>query len=277
MEKFANRECCDVEILDYYSSAPVMFINFCNTNSIELTSDSVYAKRNGVKYIKFDSPLEGTITITFQAHPFYVYSMLNGNQIDSSATITRRETIVAEQDGLIRLSYSPIMGTVYMYSESSFLNEEIEGAVSDNIFTSDDIKKGDTYTVTYMEQKYYGVKKISFNNSNMSRAYHIQMLTTSKNEDGEQIPVRLIAYKAIPKREMGLSFSSDGEPMEVSMSFECFEDDNGDVLSIAEVYDLDGTEITDAIWINMETGMLETTSNKYMTNKKGILFYKTNA
>lgn len=277
MEKFANRDCCDVEIRDYYSNAPVMFIDFCNTNSIELTSDSIYAKRNGMKYIKFDSPLEGTITITFQAHPFYVYSMLNGNDIKDSAIVMRREEIIANRNGELDLEYTPISGTIYVNSEENFLNEEVSGIVADKIFVSKDIKKGIKYCVTYLENKNYGIKKISFNNSNLSRAYHIQMITTNKNEYGEYIPIRLIAYKAIPKREMELSFASDGEPMEISMSFECFENENGDVLSIAEVYDLDGTEITDAIWINMETGMLETTSKKYVTNKQGVLFYQSNA
>ena len=84
MENMANRECCDVDIRDYYTNAPIMLIDFCNANTAEFSSDSITVRRNGVKFLRFDSPIESTISITFQVHPFYIYSMLNGNKIDDN-------------------------------------------------------------------------------------------------------------------------------------------------------------------------------------------------
>ena len=73
-KNMANRMCCDLDIRDYYTKAPVMRVDFCNTTTYGFNSDAVFARRNGSKYIKFESPLEGNIDITFQVHPFKVYS-----------------------------------------------------------------------------------------------------------------------------------------------------------------------------------------------------------
>ena len=62
----ANRQCCDLDIRDYKTKAPWMFADFCNTTTANISADAVYANKKGAKCIKFDNPLEGTITMEFQ-------------------------------------------------------------------------------------------------------------------------------------------------------------------------------------------------------------------
>ena len=99
----ANRMCCDLDIRDYYTKAPIMRVDFCNTTTYGFNSDAVFANRKGAKAIKFESPLEGNIDITFQVHPFKVYSLLNGGQVLTDALLVRRENITASVNGKLTL------------------------------------------------------------------------------------------------------------------------------------------------------------------------------
>ena len=87
----------------------------------------------------------------------------------------------------------------------------------------------------WYEQKTNGVKRIAFNNRNYSSAYFIQMITTNKNEDGDDVGMRLTVYKCYPKRELELNFSSENSPAEITMSFECIQDEDGNVMDIIEL------------------------------------------
>ena len=261
----ANRECCDLDIRDYYTKTPILKVDFCNTTTYNFTSNSIYVRRNGARYFRIDAPVKGNIDITFQVHPFQVYSLLNGGQVLTDALLVRRENITASVDGKLTLQHSPIMGSVFVYTEDDFTGQEIQGSVAGNTFTSQttsDIKSGQIYTVGYLEKKTDGVKRIAFNNRNYSSVYYIQMITTNKDEDGNDVGMRLIAYKCCPKRELEIQFSSDDSPAEITMSFECFQDENENVMDIVKIEDSDSEEVED-IWINFVTGTLETYSPTY--------------
>ena len=70
------------------------------------------------------------------------------------------------------------------------------------------------------------------------------------------------ADKCCPKRELEIQFSSDDSPAEITMSFECFQDENENVMDIVKIEDSDSEEVED-IWINFTTGTLETYSPAY--------------
>lgn len=270
-KNMANRMCCDLDIRDYYTKVPIMKVDFCNTTTYNFTSDTIFAKRNGANYIRFDSPIEGNIDITFQVHPFQVYSLLNGGEVLTDAIIAHHENVIAEENGKLTLKHSPIMGSVFVYTDSDFTGEEIKGSVADTTFTaitSSDIKKGKTYAIGYLEQVNQGVKRISFHNRNYSSVFFIQMITMNKTEDGEDSALRLTAYKCCPKRELEITFSSNDSPAEITMSFECFQDDDENVMDIVELED--ESVDTEDIWIDFTTGRLMTYNPTYYI-KNGYL------
>lgn len=273
----ANRECCDLDIRDYYTKAHILKVDFCNTTTYNFTSNSIYVRRNGARYFRIDAPVKGNIDITFQVHPFKVYSLLNGGQILTDALLVRRENITASVDGKLTLQHSPIMGSVFVYTEDDFTGQEIQGSVAGNTFTSQtttDIKSGQTYTVGYLEKKTDGVKRIAFNNRNYSSVYYIQMITTNKDEDGNDVGMRLIAYKCCPKRELEIQFSSDDSPAEITMSFECFQDENENVMDMVALDEDEDNQ--EDIWINFATGTLETYSPTYYIQNGYLLQNEVN-
>lgn len=234
----ANRQCCDVHILDYATKKPWMLVDFCNTTTAGFSADAVYANKKGAKDIKFDNPLEGTMKLNFQVHPFQIYALYSDGEIETSALIARRENVTGGTAGKLTLTNTPKAGTVYAVDPET--GKIIDGTVSAKEFTAkttSDIKEGTTYEVSYLEEKAEGVKKISFNNKKTPKDFFIQMETVDKDEKGNLVPVRITAYKASPQRNLDLTFASDGDPAEIEISLDCLTDENGEVMDIIEITD----------------------------------------
>lgn len=232
----ANRQCCDVHILDYATMKPWMLVDFCNTTTAGFSADAVYANKKGAKDIKFDNPLEGTMTMVFQVHPFQIYALYSDGEIETSALIARRENVKGAAGGKLTLTNTPKAGTVYAVDPDT--GKIIEGTVSEKEFTAtttSEIKEGTTYEVSYLEEKTEGVKKVSFNNKKTPKNFFVQMETVDKDEKGNLVPVRITAYKASPNRNIDLSFSSDGDPAEITVEMSCLTNEDGDVMDIIEI------------------------------------------
>ena len=232
----ANRQCCDVHILDYATMKPWMLVDFCNTTTAGFSADAVYANKKGAKDIKFDNPLEGTMKLNFQVHPFQIYALYSDGEIETSALIARRENVTGGAEGKLTLTNTPKAGTVYAVDPDT--GKIIEGTVAEKEFTAtttSEIKEGTTYEVSYLEEKTAGVKKISFNNKKTPKDFFIQMETVDKDEKGNLVPVRITAYKASPNRTLDLSFSSDGDPAEIEIELSVLLNEDGDVMDIIEI------------------------------------------
>ena len=232
----ANRQCCDVHILDYATMKPWMLVDFCNTTTAGFNADAVYANKKGAKDIKFDNPLEGTMKLNFQVHPFQIYALYSDGEIETSALIARRENVTGGAEGRLTLTNTPKAGTVYAVDPDT--GKIIEGTVAEKVFTAtttSEIKEGTTYEVSYLEEKTAGVKKISFNNKKTPKDFFIQMETVDKDEKGNLVPVRITAYKASPNRTLDLSFSSDGDPAEIEIELSVLQNEDGDVMDIIEI------------------------------------------
>lgn len=232
----ANRQCCDVHILDYATMKPWMLVDFCNTTTAGFSADAVYANKKGAKDIKFDNPLEGTMKLNFQVHPFQIYALYSDGEIETSALIACRENVTGGAEGKLTLTNTPKAGTVYAVDPDT--GKIIEGTVSEKEFTAtttSEIKEGTTYEVSYLEEKTAGVKKISFNNKKTPKDFFIQMETVDKDEKGNLVPVRITAYKASPNRTLDLSFSSDGDPAEIEIELSVLQNEDGDVMDIIEI------------------------------------------
>lgn len=236
----ANRQCCDLDIRDYKTKAPWMYADFCNTTTMGFSSDAVFAMKKGAKFIKFDNPMDGTISMEFQVHPFRVYAMLSDGEIETTAVVARKENITATAEGSLELPNAPVTGTVFVYAEDDFGGTAIEGTVVDKTFTATtptEIAQDTTYVVGYLEEKTSGVKKVAFNNKKIPKYFYVQMSTLDKDENGELVPMRITCYKGSPQRSLDLSFSSEGDPASVTITLDALEDEEGNVLDMIEITD----------------------------------------
>lgn len=235
----ANRQCCNLDIREYKTNKPWMFADFCNTTTVGLSGDSVHAMKKGKKTIAFHNPMEGTMKLEFQVHPFRIYSLLSDGSIDSSSLLPVRTTIKATVEGKLTIDGDvPVAGTVFVYEAGDYAGKVIEGTFESGVFTATtaaDIAANKSYEVAYYTEKVSGVKRISFNDNKIPKDYKVTMETLNKDETGTLVPMKIMAYKVSPKREFELSHSSTGEPATVTITFDILADDEGNILDITEL------------------------------------------
>lgn len=237
----ANRQVCDVDIRDLKTKQPFLFFDTANSTTAGLTGDSVYAMKKGSKAIAFHNPIEGSLTIEAQVLPFKAYSLFSDGVIESNAYRSVKKTIKCTTSGSLDITAPSngtiVEGSVFVYADGEFGYDTIEGTFSNGKFTastSEDVAKDSEYEVGYIVEKTSGVKKISFNNKKVPKDFYIEMSTLEKDEDGVLTPFIITCYKATPKREFELSFSSEGDPATVSIQMDLLEDKDGNVMDIVE-------------------------------------------
>lgn len=237
----ANRQVCDVDIRVLKTLAPFLFFDTANTTTAGLSGDSVYAMAKGQRAIAFHNPLEGTMTIEAQVIPFKFYSLFSDGTIESTGIQAVHKKVKAT-DATIKIEASNgevKTGTVFVYPAGSFGDETalIAGTFTGGTFTpteSSDIVSGNEYEIGYILNRTSGVKRVSFNNKKVPKDYFITMNTVEKDEEGVLTPYIITAYKASVERNFELSFSSEGDPASITLTFNLLADKNGDVMDIME-------------------------------------------
>lgn len=229
----ANRQVCDVDIRILKTMAPFLFFDTANTTTAGLSGDSVYAMKKGTRAIAFHNPIEGTMTIEAQVVPFKVYALLSDGTIETEATYAKKETIKATEAGKIAIP-NAVAGSVFVFAEGEYGSTPIEGTYASGEFTATGITADTNYEVGYLIKKTSGVKKVSFNNKKVPKDYYITMSTLDKAEDDTLVPFIMTAYKASIQRNFELSFSSEGDPTSLSLTFDLLENKDGNVLDLIE-------------------------------------------
>lgn len=238
----ANRQVCDVDIRILKTMAPFLKFDTANTTTAGLSGDSVFAMAKGSKRIAFANPLEGTMSIEAQVYPFKFFALLSDGQIESEAVYAASTKVKCTTAGELELTVEKgtvVAGTVFAYPEGDYGDEAavIEGTFADGKFTAksaESIAVDTEYEIGYMVSR-TGVKKITFNNKKLPRDYFITMTTVDKDEQGLLTPFVITAYKATIQRNFELSFSSEGDPASVTLTFDLLEDKNGNVLDMVEL------------------------------------------
>ena len=238
----ANRQVCDVDIRILKTMAPFLKFDTANTTTAGLSGDSVYAMAKGSRKIAFANPLEGTMTIEAQVYPFKFFALLSDGEIESTAAYADSKTITCETEGTLSVTVDSgtiTAGTVFVYPAGSFGDEgaAIDGTFADGTFTANtptDITANADYEVGFIVNR-TGVKKITFNNKKLPRDYYITQKTVDKDEQGLLTPFVMTAYKASIQRNFELSFSSEGDPASVTLTFDLMEDKDGNIFDMIEL------------------------------------------
>ena len=245
---FANRQVCDVDIRVLKTMAPFLKFDTANTTGVSISSDSVYAMAKGTRRIAFQNPREGTMTIESQVYPFKFFAMLSDGVIDSTAIYADSQTIECAIAGELSLTVPTNgtieAGTVFAYPAGEFGDEgsAIAGTFAAGKFTAttaSQIAVGEEYIVGYVVTRTSSagnaVKSVTFNNKRLPKDFYITMKTLDKDEDGVLTPFLITVYKAAIQRSFDLSFSSEGDPASVTLTFDTLENKDGNVMSFVEL------------------------------------------
>ena len=243
----ANRQVCDVHFYNYTDKTPFLDFDTANTTTAGLSGESVYAMAKGAKRISFPNPLEGTFSITAQVYPFKFFSLFSDGTVDNGADL--RKTIDVTSDGQKAISFEGVASNISGVSISEDGENWFSATVADKVGDKGKVtltvkpvdgvapltlKASTKYKVSYFN-KTSGVKKITFNNKKLPKDYYVVMSTVDKDENGDLTPFHMIIYKATVQRNFELSFTSEGDPAEVTATFDILEDKDGNVLDFVEI------------------------------------------
>lgn len=232
----ANRAVADVDIRILSTMAPFLYADFANTTTTGLTGDAVYAMKKGIRAIAFQNPVEGTMTMEMQVYPFRLLALLADGVVHADAVIAKKETIECETAGKLTIT-GATSGTVFVYAEGEYGGTAIEGTYADNTFTATtagDLVVGTSYDVGYLISKTSDVQRVSFTATQDSPDLFITMNTLDKDEDGNLTPFIMTAYKASISRDFEFSFSSEGDPASLTLTFNLLADKENRVLDLVE-------------------------------------------
>lgn len=238
----ANRQCCDVLISEYKSGKPFIDFDTANVTGLNLSGDSVYAMAKGSRRIAFQNPMDGQITIEAQVMPFRAYALVSDGIVDNAAAYAEHKTIKCTEAGKItipEITNGTIQaGTVFVFAKDEFgVGDGITGTFASGAFTAteaSDIAVDTEYEVGYVVNR-TGVKKVSFNNKRIPKDYSATMSTLDKDEDGVLTPFKIVVYKMSPQRNFEISFSSEGDPASVTLTFDVMETKHGDFIDMVEL------------------------------------------
>ena len=228
MERFANRDVCDISILDYTTQKPIMYIDYANATSTELTGESVYAYggHGHVKRVTFTGERAGTLTLETQVQTFELYQLITGGTLSDTAKVVKREKLTAAEDGLT-LSATPVGNSVNVYAADDDCGTDLGGSVAGTKVTGAGITSGNEYVVYYVEEK-SNVKAISIGAQSFPKNVTIHGETYMTTEAGETIPYKMIAWKAMAQANAQFGFSNTGDPQTLTITFDLMADTNND-------------------------------------------------
>jgi len=246
MTNKANREVCNVLIVDYATNKPYMYYEAANTTGLNISSDNVFARAHGTNKIAFQDPLTGELSITAQVVPHKLYALYSDGVIDTKADYYVRQKITCTTAGELPLAITGgtiITGTVVCYPEGRFgddfaldpAGKGIQITYASNKIESAELTINSVYEVGFMVSRNTGVETIVLNNKRLPKDVKIYMDTFDKDENGNFIPYRICIEKASIKRNLDLSFSSDGDPQEVTIAFDIVEKDRDNFVKLIEI------------------------------------------
>lgn len=236
MENFANRDCGRVEIRVLETMKLFLDAPWCNVTTFSMTGDSAYANKRGAKAIAFPNPMESTLKIEAQVVPFKLFALFSDGTIKSDAIWPFSETVKSTDASKITMTTENVVaGTVCVYAatDTGFetpLTVTVAGKEVSGTFTA-----ATDYVIRGLKTISDNVQRIEFNNSKEVSDYFITVETTDKGESGRKIPKLLTAYKATPKRNFELAQNSTGDPVTISVEFDCLEDKDGHQLDMAQI------------------------------------------
>lgn len=238
---FANRQVCDCDIRSLKDDAPFLFFDSANVTTVGFSGESVYANKKGGRAVAFQNPLEGTVTIEAQVIPFKFYAMLSNGKIETDALKFVKKSVKCTTAGELTIptgsNETLKTGTLFVYKDGEYGGTQIEGTLASGTFTATtpaDLAVDSMYDVGFVVSKTSGVKRISFNDDRIPEDYKISMTTLDKAEDGTMIEKSIIVYKATVNRDFEMSFSSEGDPVSLSITFTALKDKDGNIIDMIQ-------------------------------------------
>lgn len=234
----ANREVCNAIFRDYATKKPILYVDYANTTTTEVTGESVgaYGGWGHPKRVVFNGERGGTIAFEFQVHPFQLFALMSGAAIEQEAKYFKREVVEAAEGGVLTLASEAVAANVFAYDDDCGTDLGAEATIDGKKVTISSAVAGKKYVV-YYENSVAGetVQKIAITGKTFPKALMIDADTIYKTEDDILVPMILRVYKCQPQTQFTLAHSNTGDPGTITLTCDLMEDENGNMLDLIAI------------------------------------------
>ena len=231
MDVFANRDVCNLIMVDFATNKPILNFPYANTTTTSVTGESVFAYggQGHPRRVTFYGEKGGTIAIETQMQSAELYSFMTGATIENTATLLKREVLTASGTTLT-LSEEPLDGSVNVFKADDDCGTAVEADVEGTSVTITGAS-GD-YVVYYLTTAATGVRKLNLKSTTFPKAVKIYADTYFKTSEDVVIPYKMIAYKASPQLNFEIAFSNTCDPASITITCDLLVDDDDNMLDM---------------------------------------------
>lgn len=236
--QMANRDVVDLIFKRCDTGKPFLHMNYANTSTTNVTSESVFAYggQGRPKKVTFNGEKSGTISFETQMQTPKLWSLISGADISATGSYLAREVIKATETGLTVSGSIKEGTTVYVYPKDDDMDETkiIECTFSGSAVTAtktSDVTTGSEYVI-YYEKSITDAVVMSINSKTFPRDFSVTGSTWYKDTDGNIIAQKLVVYKCSPQSTFELSFSNTGDPATITITCDMMQDDDDNFMDL---------------------------------------------
>lgn len=230
---FANREIANCIFEDYKTKQPILYCDYANTLTKELTGESVFAYggQGHPRRISFSGERGGTITIETQIQSFKLWEIMTGGDVSKTAKFLKREVLTAATNTLTLSTTPATDAVVNVFPIDDDCGTPLEIEVSGTTVTLPAESEGD-FVAYYAYDITEKVQRLNIKGGSMPKDFTFYGDTVMKSETGEILPYKFIAYKCACQSNMSVSCSNNGDPITITLVADLMADSNGNVLDM---------------------------------------------
>lgn len=231
MSLYGIKDSANITLFDKNTDKPVLYADYCNQTSLNMTSDAVYAMKKTAKAISWDTNREGTLTMEMQVFDLKWIALLFGQTVAAGALDwAKREIVALGADLTLTLGDVPKEGTISLFKlgkDGISLGDEIVLDESDEtpaytvegkVITLAAGTKGDEYCVFYLTNA--GVKSVNgsdvitgrsftVDSTQFPQGYRATFDTMIRDTDQQDHFVQFDFYNLRPKSQLELTLSAE--------------------------------------------------------------------
>lgn len=239
-KKYASRDCGVFELTNLSTNKKALRIDYANTVTVNITADSVKAKKRGKDAVVFANPMEGTLEAEIQVYPFELFSIFGDGTITTGGDRAEMKSIVATEAGKLTLPEAPKDGTLFVYAKGDVGGTQILGETAAKVFTAttdSEIVAGKKYDVSYIVND-STMQLVKINDNQELADFRVDAEINQKSEQGSVTPLHITCYKATPQRNIELAFAAEGDPITLKITFDLMTDADDEFVDVYQIQSL---------------------------------------
>lgn len=237
MALYGIKDSANLTLFSKKTGKPVLYADYCNQTSLNMSADVVYAMKKTARAISWDTSKEGTLTTEMQVFDLRWIALLMGSLDDLTAAPSaldwaKREIIEAGEGGTIpELQYEPKDETATLYKlgkDGISLGDEVTDGftISGKTITITGAAEGDKFCLFYLTEVEKS-RKFTVSGDKYPNGYRVVFDTMIRDTDQQDHFVQFDFKNLRPKSQMELTMSAE-DVCTLSVEWDVLVDNNND-------------------------------------------------